>query len=235
MPSVDKLKKDIDAILKQRWNERKATTVPTTATLTLAGGAARFEATILYADLADSTELAMKDKRVAAKVFKSFLACSSEIIRARGGHIRSFDGDRVMGVFVGKTRNSNAVKAALNINYAFKDVIKPAFKSFASLNKGSYKLAYGIGIDTSEVLVVRGGIRKHNDLVWVGRAPNVAAKLSSVRTVRYPLYITKQVFRHLDHEAKSDVKGKNRWTLHPWGKVDGIDKVYRSNSVLTPL
>ena len=235
MPPTDKLKKDVDTILKQRWNERRATTVPTSATLTLAGGAARFEATILYADLADSTELAMRDKRVAAKVFKSFLACSSEIIRAHGGHIRSFDGDRVMGVFIGKSKDSDAVKAALNINDAFKNIIKPAFKPFTSLNKGSYKLAYGIGIDTSEVLVIRGGIRKHNDLVWVGRAPNVAAKLSSVRTVRYPLYITKQVFRHLDQEAKFDAKGKSRWTLHPWGKVNSIDKVYRSNSVLAQL
>lgn len=235
MPLEDKLKKDVDAILKQRWNERGATKVPTTRTLALAGGAVRFEATILYADLADSTELAMKyDKRVAAKVFKSFLACSSKIIRVRGGDIRSFDGDRVMGVFIGEARNSDAVKAALNINYAFKNIIRPAFERFASLNKGSYRLAYGVGIDTSDVLVVRGGIREHNDLVWVGRAPNVAAKLSSVRTVRYPLYITKQVYGRLDHEAKFDVKGKNRWTLHPWGKVTGIDKVYRSSHALVP-
>jgi adenylate cyclase len=233
MALEDKLKKDVDTILMQRWNVRGATRVPTTDTLALAGGGARFEATILYADLADSTELAMKyDKRVAAKVFKSFLVCSSKIIRVRGGHIRSFDGDRVMGVFIGKSKNSDAVKAALNINYAFRNIIKPALEPFASLNKGSYRLAYGVGIDTSDVLVVRGGIRKHNDLVWIGRAPNVAAKLSSVRTVRYPLYITKQVFSHLDHEAKFDARGKDRWALHPWGKVDGINKVYRSSQTL---
>ncbi len=234
MPLADNLKKDVDTILKQPWKVRGAAKVPESRTLTLAGGAVKFEATILYADLADSTELAMRyDKRVAAKVFKSFLACSSKIIRVRGGHIRSFDGDRVMGVFIGETRNSDAVKAALNINYAFKTIIKPACERFASLNKGSYRLAYGVGIDTSEVLVVRGGIREHNDLVWVGRAPNVAAKLSSVRTVRYPLYITKQVYSRLDHEAKLDAKGKNRWALHSWGKVDGIDKVYRSSQALS--
>ena len=34
----------------------------------------------------------------------------------------------------------------------------------------------GLGIDTSKLFVARTGIRKSNDLVWVGRAANYAAK-----------------------------------------------------------
>ena len=36
-----------------------------------------------------------------------------------------------------------------------------------------------VGIDTSELFVARTGIRRANDLVWVGRAANHAAKLSA--------------------------------------------------------
>ena len=36
-----------------------------------------------------------------------------------------------------------------------------------------------VGVDTSELLVAKTGIRTVNDLVWVGRAANYAAKLSS--------------------------------------------------------
>jgi hypothetical protein len=35
----------------------------------------------------------------------------------------------------------------------------------------------------------RAGIRNNNDLVWIGRAPSLAAKLSDIREPRYSVYI----------------------------------------------
>src|SRR3954467_7943877 len=106
MSLTDDLSRDVDGILRQEWNIRDGQVVPKTEDVALAGGAVKLAVTMLYADLADSTELAMTyDKRVAAKVFKSFLSCSSKLIRAEGGEIRSFDGDRVMGVFIGNAKN----------------------------------------------------------------------------------------------------------------------------------
>jgi class 3 adenylate cyclase len=107
------------------------------------------------------------DKRVAAKVFKSFLSCSSKLIRAEGSEIRSFDGDRVMGVFISGPKNTSAARCALKINYAFLKIIKPKLAAkYPSLATGSDKLAHCVGVDASEVLVVRGGVRNNNDLVW---------------------------------------------------------------------
>src|SRR5437879_12039181 len=92
------LASDVDNILAQEWSIRDGEVVPETEAVALAGGAVRLSATMLYADLADSTELAMNcDRRVAAKVFKSFLTCCSRVILERGGAIRSFDGDHVLG------------------------------------------------------------------------------------------------------------------------------------------
>jgi adenylate cyclase len=89
--------------------------VPSTENVALSGGGVKIAATMLYADLADSTTLAMWDRRVAAGVCKAFLAFASRLIRVSDGDVRSFDGDRVMGVFIGKTKNRSAVKCALGV------------------------------------------------------------------------------------------------------------------------
>ncbi|MBD2100274.1 adenylate/guanylate cyclase domain-containing protein [Leptolyngbya sp. FACHB-261] len=234
MALIDDLALDVNITLNQEWNIRGGIVVPRTKNVTLTGGAVRLNATMLYADLADSTELAMQqDRRVSAKVFKSFLRCTSRIIRARGGSIRSFDGDRVMGVFLGRSKNFSAVKCAFNINYAFLNIIKPKLEAkYSSLSRGTFKLAQCVGIDTSKVLVVRSGIQDNNDLVWVGRAPNVAAKLSGIRNSPYHTYITKEVFDSLDEGFKySKTKNKKKlmWEPRAWKEVSGVNLVYRSN------
>ena len=106
MATVDELRERADTILTENWSIRDGQVVPEPEDLGLGNDAVRLAATVLFADLADSTELAMYDRRVAAKLFKTFLAISSHIIRLRGGEIRSFDGDRVMAVFLGDSKNS---------------------------------------------------------------------------------------------------------------------------------
>jgi adenylate cyclase len=209
---TDDLESEIDSILAEPWSVRDGTVVPETADVLLAGGAVRLSATMLYADLVDSTSLAIYDRRVAARAFKSFLSCCSRIVRERNGYIRSFDGDRVMAVFVGDTKNTSAAKAALNINYLFQKLIKPRLEAkYEMLRNGTYKLGHCVGVDTSEVLVVRAGIRNNNDLTWVGSAPNVAAKLSSIRNDPYTSWITDSVYKSMNQEAKTTERGESMW------------------------
>ena len=237
MALKEELASDVDSILRLEWSIREGQVVPKTEDVTLAGGAVKLDVTMLYADLADSTELAMNhDKRVAAKVFKSFLSCSSKLIRAAGGEIRSFDGDRVMGVFIGSTKNTSAAKCALKINYAFLKIIKPKLEAkYPSLATGSYKLAHCVGVDTSEVLVIRGGVRNNNDLVWVGRAPNVAAKLSALRESPYYSFVTKEVYDQMHESAKYGGNPKKlMWEARTWKGVAGVPSVYRSSWTWTP-
>lgn len=236
MSLKDELFADVESILSQSWNIRDGQVVPKTNDIALAGGAVKLTATILYADLADSTDLAINyDKRIAAKVFKSFLTTSSRIIRVRGGYIRSFDGDRVMGIFIGDQKNTNAAKCALNINHAFLNIIKPKLLAkYPALGNGSYKLAHCVGVDTSEVLVVRGGVRNNSDLVWVGRAPNVAAKLSGIRNSPYHSYITSKVFNSMMDSSKfSD--GKSMWEKRANStEIPGVSTIYRSSWTWIP-
>lgn len=91
----------VDAIIKARWELRDGEVVPETKDITLGNSGVKLEATVLYADLADSTELALFDREIAAEVYKAYLVGTTQLIKAAGGEIRSFDGDRVMGVFIG--------------------------------------------------------------------------------------------------------------------------------------
>lgn len=205
----DDVKAGVDGVLAPEWNERKGNVVPETEDIALKDGAVRLEATYLYADMADSTGLAQNYQDWAvAKVIRCYLNAASRLIRARGGKIRSFDGDRVMGIFIGSSKNSDAAKVALNISWAVEEVIRPALTSKWSSFK--WVMRHGVGIDSGEALLVRGGVHGQNDIVSVGGAPNIAAKLSDVRDGK-SIYISQAVYSNLSGETKYS-SGTDMWT-----------------------
>jgi hypothetical protein len=60
------------------------------------------------------------------------------VIRFPDGHVRSFDGDRVMGIFSAANKEDRAAKAAMRINWAVRHLVQPATKSnFGSLTKAA--------------------------------------------------------------------------------------------------
>ena len=225
------LTKAVDSIIKAGWDLRVGQVIPETEAITLGNSGVTLEATVLYADLADSTELALYDQEIAAEVYKAYLMGTTRVIKAAGGEIRSFDGDRVMGIFIGNAKNTSAAKAALKINYFFSTVLQPAFLSFYERLKTSpFRFAQSVGIDTGEIRVARAGVRNDNDLLWVGRAPNIAAKLSSLREPGYSTYITEAVFDKL-HESAKVFNGQQMWERRSWSKGEpyGTGIVYRSS------
>ena len=229
MPFTDDLKTTIENIAKSRWEETEGRVVPEVVGLGNKG--VKLDATFLYADLEDSTDMAMNGRQKTAEVYKAFLACCSKIIILRGGSVRSFDGDRIMGVFIGNIKNTSAAKAALNIKYVFNEILLPIFKNqYEVFKNGTLKLNYSVGIDTSSVLVAQAGIRNNNDLVWVGQAPNIAAKLSTLRESGYNSYITKAVYDSMADEAKISTDGKEMWESRTWSKLPAnLQSIYRSS------
>ncbi len=59
MALSEDLASDVKSIITQKWNVREGQIMPSTDTVVLAGGAVKLSANFLYADLADSTDLAM--------------------------------------------------------------------------------------------------------------------------------------------------------------------------------
>ena len=230
MALIDDLTEIIDDIARSQWKITDGRVVPETEDIGLGNKGVRLDVTMLYADLADSTELASHSQTKAAEVYKAFLICGTKIILYRKGYIRSFDGDRVMGVFIGNSKNTSAVKAALNIKYVFNKLLVPRFKQqYDEFRDGTLKLNYCIGVDTGSVLVARAGVRNSNDLVWVGQTPNVAAKLSTLREPPFNTYITKDIYDNMHDKAKF-TNSKNMWEAQTWaGLPEGKQDIYRSS------
>lgn len=223
---------DVQNIIDTQWNLRSGQKVPNTEGVALAGGAVELDAVMLYADLANSSKIAKQlDRRVAAKILKSFLAAAANLIRSCDGSIVSFDGDRVLGVFVGDRKNSNAAKAALRIKYAVHYIIRPKFEAkYQSVKDADFKIDHGVGVDSGTVLTVRAGARGGNDLIWIGRAPNLAAKLSDLREAPYQTFITSAVYSSLNDTSKYGGKDrKNMWERRSWKYLGEQITVYRSS------
>jgi adenylate cyclase len=227
----DELGEEVDRIINARWEMRDGQVIPETSGLSLGNSGVTLEATILYADLADSTELALYDQEIGAEVYKSYLLGTTKLIKANGGQIRSFDGDRVMGIFIGDAKNSSAARTALKINYFFTSVLQPKFLTFyPRLVQSPFRFAQSVGVDTGTIRVARAGIRNDNDLIWVGRAPNIAAKLSSIRESGFSSYITNDVYQRLNDGAKLS-NGSSMWEQRSWanGIPYGTNTIYRSS------
>ena len=96
----NELKQAVTDVLNTPWEIRQGYVVPDVEQVKLDGGGVRLDATRLYTDLRRSSRLTTDfQPQTAAKIFKAFLECATKIIRSHDGQIRSFDGDRVMGVF----------------------------------------------------------------------------------------------------------------------------------------
>jgi class 3 adenylate cyclase len=207
---------EVSAIFRSPWTRRVSETVPESNDIQLGNDCVTLDATVLYADLVDSTDLVDTFKAdFAAEIYKAYLATASRIVRARGGSITAFDGDRIMGVFIGGVKNSQAAKAALQLNWAVTKIINPAIKK--QYPNTSFQLRHVAGIDTGPLLVARTGIRGSNDLVWVGAPANHAAKLCAVREGKHTTFITAAVYGKLRASSKLGGNPKrDMWTKVLW-------------------
>lgn len=222
MSFEDDLQQRVADILNAPWDLRDGRVVPSTDDVKLRDGGVNMTATFLYADLANSTNLQKSYKATfAAKAMRMYLYGATSIIRKYGGSIRSFDGDRVMGVFAGDRMRNDAVRASYSIHWLVTQVIAPLVKDRHERNGTTvWTPTHGIGVDTSETLIARAGIHNsngetnHNDLIFAGRAPSVAAKLSALRGDNQgPITITHDVHRYLNDAQTHRLNGeKNIWS-----------------------
>ncbi|MCR2830806.1 adenylate/guanylate cyclase domain-containing protein [Acidithiobacillus ferrooxidans] len=214
----------VDAFLKQRWESDEARVVPDPDDLRLRNHAKKLNAVVLYADLADSTALVdAYEPQVVTRLYKSFLHCAASLIRANNGEIVAYDGDRIMAIYIGDSKNTNAVATSFKINYAVNEIIN---------QKSHISIKHVVGIDRGDLFISRIGIRNANDLVWVGRAANYAAKLSS-QSDNYQTYVTDDIYQAMAR----DLRERHSWLLWPKGWKPYPDanpiKVLFSNSSIS--
>lgn len=225
MAIADEIRSNSSTTFKTSWTVREGSVVPDPEDLKLSNEAALFKrATVLYADLDGSTNLVEQKKwYFAGEVYKSFLYATSRLIRSHGGSIVSYDGDRVMGIFISNSQCNDAVSCALEINYAVKHIVQD---ELSKQYETDFKVRHVVGIDTSEIRAARTGVRGDNDIVWIGNAANLAAKLTGLSAGK-PTWITRRVFDYLNDKQKNLTSGESKWVKWTWNEHDN-QEIYSS-------
>lgn len=225
------IESSVSDILTAAWSITDGRVVPKTEDIVMKNGGRLVDATYLYADLAGSSKMANTlSKEATAKIIRAYINTASRILRNFGGEIRSFDGDRVMAIFMGADKETKAVRAALAISWAVFEVLRPKIKANWSDGEKFSDITHGVGIDTGEALIVRGGVRDNNDLISVGKAPNRAAKLSELRG-NMQLSITKDVYEAMDNEVAFMPNGNRLWHQAYNRNDSGVNEmIYRSSA-----
>lgn len=216
----DDLNAEVKATFATHWDVQATTSVPAPEDLRLNANHAKDleAATVLYADLDGSTNMVDTfDWTFSAEVYKTYLRCAAQIIKSEDGVVTAYDGDRVMAVFTGNAKNTSAVRCAMKINYAVCEIIRPALK--AQYPSKEFTLKHVVGVDTSQLRTARIGVHGDNDLVWIGRAANYAAKLASLS--EKSTWITKAVYDQIHKDVKY-TNGTDMWELRNWTTMSNM-------------
>lgn len=219
------LAEEVASIFRARWRVTNATVVPEANSVTFGNEAKELEdAVVLYADLSYSTKLVdEKDWTFAAEVYKAFLHCAAKVIRSENGTITAYDGDRIMAIYLGDYKNTSAARTALKLNWVRINIINSLLKQ--QYSDANYEVRHVVGIDRSTLRAAKTGVRGENDLVWVGKAANHAAKLSSLSEPASS-WITGAVYDRLADEARY-ARGEEMWESRFWKGLPGR-RIYRS-------
>lgn len=208
MALLDNLKNKVNTYFTERYEVQETTIVPSTdySKLTFGNNGLAADLTFLFVDIRKSSQLHDTYGIVnAAKIYQSFHDINVRIINSRDGQVRAFDGDRIMGVFSGSRKNTNAVEAALNIRWAIQNILNPKLPIINPLN-------IGIGIDTGKTLITKVGKGRdssNNDLVWVGKACNYASHMCNESVNE--IYISPKAYSDLESHVKIS-QNRNIWT-----------------------
>ncbi len=206
-----------DQILTATWDSRSGEIVPQTEDVVLRDGAVELDAVVRYADVFAPTGLVRSvGPSVAGKVVGAYLATMAPLVRATGGDVRSFDGDRVMGVFAGRRKNTQASECALKTNHAVTHFLRPPVAEYLPT-------------------IVKAGVRDANDLVLIGDAANIAAKLSEIRRPPWFSYVTEAVYRSMADTSKYSSTGVAMWELLTRSDIVGPGmRLYKTSWRRTP-
>jgi uridylate cyclase len=197
MGLLEEVTADVDNYLAGTYEVTKPQDVPDNDEVPLGKKAMEFEATALFVDVRQSTDITDSFRRqTAAKMMKAYFSGAVRIINRNGGAVRSFNGDGML------------VKSALGKALDFE---------------------VGCGIDDGWIYAVKVGIRGTNDVAWVGRATNTAAKLSNVGSGTRNIYMTGIAYDRLHDWAKLS-KGVNMWSDMSFIDIGGTNRGVRSST-----
>ena len=165
------------------------------------------ECACLFTDFGGSTSLVDKyDHKFSSWLLKSYLKCASTVIKQSGGIISAFEGDGLLGLFMGNSKESDAVRCAFKIQWTVVNIIQPMTDQLFPEKK--YRMEQVVGIDSSDLSAIKTQVWDHYDVLWIGRSANYSANLTQYNHDDYSTYITSDVYSKLPKEllASNSIK-----------------------------
>lgn len=154
------------------------------------GDGEHISAAILYCDLRGSTKLVESLSREAyLDLLNDFFERAVEPILANGGEVLKFIGDAVLAIFPVDSDDGDgdsAVAACRRARKAAQDIISRMAAAPAHSNRPP--LQCGIGLHIGDVMYGNVGAPRRLDFTVIGKAANIAARLSALcRDLEHPL------------------------------------------------
>ena len=141
-------------------------TIPTVDNVSIGKRAYKMKLCTFCIDLRKSTDLLFShQKQTSGKIHKAFLSVVADVVLNYNGKIRSFQGDSLIAFWSGheKKEISKSVNAAMILKWFLNTKLSSLFEKYE-------KIDFGIGIDTSEVYILRAGLTNssnNNDLIFI--------------------------------------------------------------------
>ena len=166
MGLTEDIENKVRDLLDGNYDETELDYVPTVDNVSIGKKYVKTKLCALFIDLRNSSESLINWwKQTSAKIHKTYVTVVVAVINEYGGKIRSFQGDGVLAFWpvYYKSQITKAVNAAMIISWIFSIEFKKYFQSY-------FDIDFGIGIDWSEVYVIRAGCtdkKENNDLVFI--------------------------------------------------------------------
>ncbi len=146
---------------------------------------------VLFSDIRGFTSLSEKlEPEQLMEVVNVYLEMQSRFIESNGGLIDKFAGDLVMAIFQGEEAVDNAVKSAVDIQRAMKEINRVRRKENREC------LSVGIGINYGTAMLGSMGAKSRMDYTAIGDVVHLASKLCSFARSGH-IVVTKNVIRRL--------------------------------------
>lgn len=224
MPFVNDLENQVRDYLEGDYEIIETNNIPSVDNVSLQKKAIKMKLCAYSIDLRKSSDLLFKhQKQTSGKIHKTFLTIASKVVSQYGGEIRSFQGDCILVFWPANSKSelTNAVKAAMVTTWMLDIKFSKYFESYE-------KLDFGIGIDWSEVYILRAGISRNannNDLVFIGKCVNFATAIAEQFKGPYHIGISLDVYNNLEEEFKYHYNPANNVREDMWenGKVNWND------------
>ena len=135
----------------------------------------RRDVTILFSDIRSFTSIAeLLEPEQIVRLINIYFDVQTQIIEANGGVVDKFMGDQIMAIFQGPAMVENAVRAAVEIQRAVRELNKQREAV------GAATLELGVGINHGSAVMGNMGSKQRMDYTVIGDVVNIAARLCGV-------------------------------------------------------